>query len=526
MRHRSLGPDLSVGAVGLGCMGMSGPYGPADHDESIATIHAALDAGVTLLDTGDYYGMGDNEMLIREALRERRREDVVLSVKFGALRDPRGAWLGFDARPAAVRDVHCLYTPRLGTDYVDIYRPGRVDPAVPIEETVGAIADLIAEGYVRHVGLSEAGADTIRRAHAVHPVADLQIEYSLISRGIEDRILPTCRELGVGITAYGVLSRGLMSGHWTKDRAATPGDFRAYSPALQGREPRAQPGPRGGAPLGGRRPWRHRGAGSPSPGCSRGARTSCPWWARAGAIAWRKRWAPSSWSSGPDDLAAIEAAVPPGSAAGERYGPDAMSRWTASGRERRPKREGRCREQGRGHRGAEDDEPGPDHLAPAVPGPSRGPRMRRDLCGSEARRGPGRGSTPALGQRHLDRRPRLLQHERPAGRDHRRRAVPPASWVVHGGLCPGRVGWRRVVPGETHGRGPLQRRGVPGPGGQRRGRLHHQERGSGGGDPGYPGPPRRPRPGVRWILATSGARGSAWISTRRRGWPTRSRSAG
>jgi pyridoxine 4-dehydrogenase len=215
-------------------MGMSDLYGPADDAESIATIRAGLDAGMTLLDTGDYYGMGHNELLIREALRYHGRDTAVVSVKFGALRDPAGAWLGFDGRPAAVKTFLAYTLRRLGTDYVDIYRPGRVDPAVPIEDTVGAIADLIKAGHVRYLGLSEAGADTLRRAHATHPVADLQIEYSLLSRGIEAEILPASRELGVGITAYGVLSRGLLSGHWSRNRSLTAGDFRAHAPRFSG----------------------------------------------------------------------------------------------------------------------------------------------------------------------------------------------------------------------------------------------------------------------------------------------------
>ncbi len=217
------GPEVS--AIGLGCMGMSGMYGPADRAESIATIHAALDAGITLLDTGDFYGMGHNEMLIREALQGKDRDKVVLSVKTGALRDPKGGFAGYDARPVALRNFIAYSLQRLGVDYIDIYRPSRLDPAVPIEESIGAIAD-------RHIGLSEMGAETIRRAAAVHPIADLQIEYSLISRGIEADILPACRELGISVTAYGVLSRGLISGHWQP--SGTSGfDFRAMSPRFQ-----------------------------------------------------------------------------------------------------------------------------------------------------------------------------------------------------------------------------------------------------------------------------------------------------
>ncbi|MGO4387769.1 aldo/keto reductase [Microvirga sp. 2YAF29] len=224
------GPRVS--ALGLGCMGMSGMYGLADRPESIATIHAALDAGITLLDTGDFYGMGHNEMLIGEALRGRNRDQALISVKFGALREPSGNWMGYDARPKAVKNFIAYSLQRLGVDHIDIYRPSRLDPDVPIEETIGAIADMVKAGYVRYIGLSEMGADTIRRAAAVHPICDLQIEYSLISRGPEDSILPTCRELGIGITAYGVLSRGLISGHWQKG-TETKGDFRIHSPRFQ-----------------------------------------------------------------------------------------------------------------------------------------------------------------------------------------------------------------------------------------------------------------------------------------------------
>ncbi|QOZ22259.1 aldo/keto reductase [Bradyrhizobium sp. CCBAU 51753] len=226
----STGPAVSQ--LGLGCMGMSDFYGPSDRSESIATIHAALEAGITLLDTGDFYGMGHNEMLIGEALRGKNRDNVQISVKFGALRDRNYGFLGYDSRPVAVKNFAAYSLQRLGVDHIDIYRPARLDPNVPIEDTVGAIADMIKAGWIRHIGLSEVGSDTIRRAHKVHPIADLQIEYSLLSRGIETDILKTCRELGIGISAYGVLARGLISGHWSKDRAGAK-DFRLLSPRFQ-----------------------------------------------------------------------------------------------------------------------------------------------------------------------------------------------------------------------------------------------------------------------------------------------------
>ncbi len=235
MDQRQLGnTGPQVSAIGLGTMGMSDFYGPADADESVATIHAALDAGVTLIDTGDFYGSGHNELLIARALRDRDRDQVAISVKFGALRDPSGGWGGYDARPAAVKNFLAHTLSRLGTDHVDVYRPARLDPEVPIEETVGAIAEMVEAGYVRHIGLSELGAENIRRAASVHPICDLQIEYSLLSRGIEDEILDTVRELGIGVTAYAVLSRGLLSGHWSPERDLSEGDFRSVSPRFQG----------------------------------------------------------------------------------------------------------------------------------------------------------------------------------------------------------------------------------------------------------------------------------------------------
>jgi len=233
MDTRKLGKTgPAVSAIGLGCMGMSDFYGPTDRGESISTIHAALDAGITLLDTGDFYGMGHNEMLIREALSSRHRHNAQISVKFGALRDVERNWYGYDSRPAAAKNFLAYSLQRLGVEAIDIYRPARLDPAVPIEETVGALGEMVKKGYLKHIGLSEVGSETIRRAHATHPISDLQIEYSLISRGIESDILKTCRELGIGITAYGVLSRGLISGHWSKDRSGAQ-DFRKNSPRFQ-----------------------------------------------------------------------------------------------------------------------------------------------------------------------------------------------------------------------------------------------------------------------------------------------------
>jgi aryl-alcohol dehydrogenase-like predicted oxidoreductase len=220
----SNGPTVS--RVGFGCLGMSDFYGPADEAESIATIHAALDAGITLLDTGDFYGMGHSELLIRKALRDRSRESVYIQVKFGAQRDPRGAFIGHDARPAAVKTALAYTLTRLGTDYVDLYQPARLDPNVPIEETVDAIAEVVQAGYVNHIGLSEVGVDTIRRVHKVHPITAIQMEYSLMSRTIEAEILPTVRELGIGVTAYGVLSRGLLGSTGLRPLGARDGRTR------------------------------------------------------------------------------------------------------------------------------------------------------------------------------------------------------------------------------------------------------------------------------------------------------------
>jgi len=305
-------------------MAMSGSYGPADRAESIGTIHAALDAGINLLDTGDFYGMGHNEMLIGEALRGRRREDVLISVKFGVLRGPDNTWNGHDARPAAVKNFLAYTLQRLGTDHVDVYRPARLDPAVPIEDTIGAIGDLVKAGYVRHVGLSEVGADTIRRAAAVHPIVDLQIEYSLISRGIEAEILPACRELGITITAYGVLARGLISGHWSKERSSVATDFRNRSPRFQKdnldrnlalvETLRSLAAKLGATVAQIAIAWVLARGGDVVPlvGARRRDRLS----EALGAL---------DLDLSAEDIAAIEAAVPPGSVAGERYDPRQMA---------------------------------------------------------------------------------------------------------------------------------------------------------------------------------------------------------
>jgi aryl-alcohol dehydrogenase-like predicted oxidoreductase len=241
VRYRQLGAaGPKVSAIGLGCMGMSDGYNaprPEDREESIATIRAALDNGVNLIDTADFYGSGHNEMLIGEALQGRPRDEAILSVKFGVLRDPEGGLDGLDNRPSSVRNFIGYSLKRLGVDYIDIYRPARLDPAVPIEDTIGAIADLVRAGFVRHIGLSEVDAETIRRAAAVHPIVDLQIEYSLLERRLEGELLKTCRKYGVGVTAYGVLARGLLGGRL--DTHLRTDDYRRFSARFQGENLRA-----------------------------------------------------------------------------------------------------------------------------------------------------------------------------------------------------------------------------------------------------------------------------------------------
>jgi aryl-alcohol dehydrogenase-like predicted oxidoreductase len=327
MDKRTLGTQgPRVSKLGLGAMGMSDMYGPADDAESVATIHAALDAGITLIDTGDFYGSGHNEMLIREALRQRNRDDVVISVKFGTRRSPDGGFqpVPADTDPVAVKDRLAFTLRRLGTDHVDIYRPTRLNPDVPVEDTVGAIAELVQAGYVRYIGLSEVSAATLRRAAAVHPISDLQIEYSLLSRGIEASILPTARELGTGVTAYGVLSRGLLSGHWTPDRELAGNDFRGQAPRFQGENLAANL-----ALVDALDKVAH------SIGATV-AQVAIAWVASRGEdivplVGARRRdrlqesLAAAELVLGQDTLAAIEAAVPRGAAAGDRYPTWAMA---------------------------------------------------------------------------------------------------------------------------------------------------------------------------------------------------------
>jgi aryl-alcohol dehydrogenase-like predicted oxidoreductase len=325
MQTRNLGAGgPRVSAIGLGTMGMSDLYGPSDESESIATIHAAIDAGVSLIDTGDFYGMGHNELLIARALRDRGRDRVKISVKFGGLRDPARGWGGVDARPQAVKNFLAYTLTRLGTDHVDVYRPARLDPDVPIEETVGAIAEMIDAGYVRHVGLSEVGAETIRRAASVAPISDLQIEYSLLSRGLEDEILPTLRELGIGVTAYAVLSRGLLGGHWSPQRELGGGDFRVYSPRFQGENLERN-----------LTMARDLGEAAAELGVTT-AQLAIAWVAAQGddivpLVGARRRdrleesLGALDLSLSPGDLERIEAAVPRGSAAGERYAEEQMA---------------------------------------------------------------------------------------------------------------------------------------------------------------------------------------------------------
>ncbi|MBO3744668.1 aldo/keto reductase [Streptosporangiaceae bacterium NEAU-GS5] len=325
MDNRTLGTTgPAVSPLGLGLMGMSDLYGPADETESIATIHAALDAGITLLDTGDFYGMGANELLLSKALKGQDRDKAVISVKFGGMRDPGGNWLGNDGRPAAVKNFLAYTLRRLGVDHIDIYRPARVDPSVPIEDTIGAIAEMIEAGYVRYIGLSEAGPENIRRAHAVHPISDLQIEYSVIARGVEERILPVLRELGIGVTAYGVLARGLISGHWSKDRQFAPGDFRSFTPRYAS----------GNIEHNLTLVEALRAIADDKKATV--AQLAVAWVASRGAdivplvgARTRERLAESLGAVDvtltADDLARIEAAVPAGAAAGERYAPSQMA---------------------------------------------------------------------------------------------------------------------------------------------------------------------------------------------------------
>jgi aryl-alcohol dehydrogenase-like predicted oxidoreductase len=313
-----------VSAIGLGCMGMSGTYGVADEKESIATVHAALEAGVTMLDTGDFYGMGHNELLLQKALAGRPRESFFLSVKFGAMRAPQGNFVGVDARPAAVKNFLAYTLKRLGTDYVDLYQPARVDPNVPIEDTIGAMAEMVKAGYVRHIGISEASPETIRRAHAVHPITALQIEYAIVSRSVETEIIPTLRELGISLVAYGVFSRGLLTGHAPNPESAAQGDIRAHFPRFQGENLRANQ-----VLIGRLRAIAHQKGIS-------AAQLAVAWVLSRGKdiiplVGARRRDQLSEAlgavkvSFSADELAAIEKAAPIGSIAGDRYGSEQMA---------------------------------------------------------------------------------------------------------------------------------------------------------------------------------------------------------
>jgi aryl-alcohol dehydrogenase-like predicted oxidoreductase len=313
-----------VSAIGLGCMGMSGTYGAADEKESIATIHAALDAGVTMLDTADFYGMGHNELLLQKALAGRPRASFFLAVKFGAMRAPQGNFVGIDTRPAAVKNFLAYTLRRLGTDYVDLYQPTRVDPHVPIEDTIGAVAEMVKAGYVRHIGISEASSETIRRAHAVHPIVALQIEYAIVTRAVEADILPTLRQLGISLVAYGIFSRGLLTGHAPNRESAAQGDIRAHFPRFQGENLKAN-----------QQVVSRLRAIAQEKKISV-AQLAVAWMFSRGKdivplVGARRRDQLSEAlkameiSFSPDELAAIEAAVPVGSVAGDRYGAEQMA---------------------------------------------------------------------------------------------------------------------------------------------------------------------------------------------------------
>ena len=324
MQARELGKQgLKVSALGLGCMGMSWGYGARDDDESVATLHAALEGGVTLLDTAEVYGPFTNEQLLGHALQG-QRDRVVIATKFGFRIGADGRIEGTDSRPEHVKEAVEGSLRRLGVQHIDLLYQHRVDPQVPIEDTVGAMADLVRDGKVRFLGLSEASAATLRRAHAVHPISALQSEYSLWERGVESSVLPTCRELGIGFVAYSPIGRGFLSG--VRKSAAeyqTEGDLRQLMPRFQAKISTTI--------CGWCKAWRNwarardtRRHSSRSPGCFTKAKTSCRFPARAGGATLPRTWQPRDIKLAGCDQLFLAEHFPTDVAAGPRYGESAM----------------------------------------------------------------------------------------------------------------------------------------------------------------------------------------------------------